>query len=329
VASQVRLIAHPEFEEALKAAEKYFARPGFTAQFIEKDYYVTEALRIIASQYGNKVIFKGGTSLSKGWDIIRRFSEDIDIFLNAELFIPELKNKRVDNALQETRVNLLNGNLNLKLLDNLGSRKKGFSLNSYFEYTQKITGNQSIPNRFLLEMGTRSGKYPTQVVSLYSYLAKFLADTEESLGCEDEHPFEMTLLHFRRTFVEKLFAIHYQITKIMKDTEQAKSIGSHARHYYDLVCLARQPEVISMIKDEEEYKNLKQDCDQVNKINFSKGYQPPLDLRFSNSIAIFPEGDLREAIMSAYETQCRILCYDEYPQWEEVESCFEEFRDLL
>ena len=62
----MRLFEHPDFEQAiLEAAEHYRAR-GLRPTIIEKDYYVTEALRIIAATVGKKTIFKGGTSLSKG-----------------------------------------------------------------------------------------------------------------------------------------------------------------------------------------------------------------------------------------------------------------------
>ena len=43
---------------------------------------MTEVLRVIATTVGEKTIFKGGTSLSKGWSLIGRFSEDVDIFLD-------------------------------------------------------------------------------------------------------------------------------------------------------------------------------------------------------------------------------------------------------
>ena len=62
---------------------------------IEKDYYVTEALRIIAGA-SDKVIFKGGTSLAKGWNLIQRFSEDIDIFLDPAAFDPALGKRGID-----------------------------------------------------------------------------------------------------------------------------------------------------------------------------------------------------------------------------------------
>ncbi len=73
----MRLFEHPDFEQAVIRAAEHFRARGLREAIIEKDYYVTEALRIIAQAAGDKVIFKGGTSLSKGWNLIQRFSEDI------------------------------------------------------------------------------------------------------------------------------------------------------------------------------------------------------------------------------------------------------------
>jgi predicted nucleotidyltransferase component of viral defense system len=84
MAGQVRLFEHPDFEQAmLRAAEHH----GLSEQFIEKDYYITEILRIVVGELGEKVVFKGGTSLSKGWGLITRFSEDVDLFINPALSI--------------------------------------------------------------------------------------------------------------------------------------------------------------------------------------------------------------------------------------------------
>lgn len=54
----------------------------------------------------------------------------------------------------------------------------------------------------------------------------------------------MRLLHFRRTFVEKLFAIHSKVEILKRD---GRPLGTCARHYYDLVQLAVQPEVTAML----------------------------------------------------------------------------------
>ena len=86
----MRLFEHPDFEQGVLEATDHFAGRGLRPAIIEKDYYVTEALRIIAQTIGEKTIFKGGTSLSKGWNLIDRFSEDIDIFLDPAAFEPAL-----------------------------------------------------------------------------------------------------------------------------------------------------------------------------------------------------------------------------------------------
>ena len=67
----MRLFEHPDFEQAVIRAAEHFRPRGLRGSLIEKDYFVTEALRIIAQAAGDKVIFKGGTSLSKGWNLIR------------------------------------------------------------------------------------------------------------------------------------------------------------------------------------------------------------------------------------------------------------------
>ena len=73
-----------DFDQAIIQAAEHFRAQGLRPALIEKDYYVTEVLRIIAAAIGDKVIFKGGTSLSKGWNLIERFSEDIDLLFRME-----------------------------------------------------------------------------------------------------------------------------------------------------------------------------------------------------------------------------------------------------
>ena len=82
----MKLFEHRDFDQAVIEAYRHFEERGLRPALIEKDYYVTEALRKIAEVVGDRVIFKGGTSLSKGWNLIRRFSEDIDIFLDPKAF---------------------------------------------------------------------------------------------------------------------------------------------------------------------------------------------------------------------------------------------------
>ncbi|MEA1874749.1 MAG: nucleotidyl transferase AbiEii/AbiGii toxin family protein [Bacteroidota bacterium] len=65
------------FEQSIRAASVHF---GIVEHFIEKDYWVSYILRQLAeSDYNNKLVFKGGTSLSKAYKLIDRFSTDIDL----------------------------------------------------------------------------------------------------------------------------------------------------------------------------------------------------------------------------------------------------------
>ena len=317
----MKLCEHPEFYDAIVAAKEHFAESGFSEQLIEKDYYVTEALRIVATRWPTQVIFKGGTSLSKGWKLIERFSEDLDLFLNRDAFDPRLSRNKIDRELEAMEESVKE---HPGLTLSKSNRKRGVYRHSYFTYTQQFSGIAVIPNRVFLETGTRSGTYPTQRVNLSSYIAQFLKEIGDSLSAEDESLFHMELLHFRRTFVEKLFTIH---SKVIESQQGGKSIGTDARHYYDLFCLAQQSEVLQMLESSE-YDQLKQDCHRISQEHF-KNYPSPEEMSFSDSFALFPSGELRQAISQQYNNQCRNLCYGNYPSWEEVEACFEKIRDLL
>ncbi len=324
----MKLFESPDFYDATVAATEHFKGSGLTEQLIEKDYYVTEALRIIAAQFPQQVVFKGGTSLSKGWKLINRFSEDLDLFLNQNAFEPRLGANRTDKTLKniEEIVGLHPALRYLSKAEKSRSRsERGISRTSDFEYPMQFSGNGAIQNRVLLEMGIRSGDFPVESVQLTSFLAEFLQNTSESLDAEDEVPFSMPLLHFRRTFVEKLFSLHSKITQYQLD---GTSFSNYTRHYYDLQCLAQRPEVITMLQSEE-YISIKQDCDRISQEYFKDQYHRPQNLIFSESIAFFPAGELSQTIAKEYKQQCDNLCLSPYPPWEAVEQCFAELREWL
>lgn len=67
------------FKEIIALAAEHF---GYEQSHVEKDYWVSKILRDISmSEYADKTYFKGGTSLSKAYGLIERFSEDLDLFV--------------------------------------------------------------------------------------------------------------------------------------------------------------------------------------------------------------------------------------------------------
>src|SRR5262249_22544030 len=179
--------------------------------------------------------------------------------------------------------------------------------------------------RVLLEAGTASGREPSVIVDLRSYLSQFLEEKRQSLGAEDEGRFSLRLLHFRRTFVEKLFAIHSKVELLKRDQQP---LGSYARHYYDLFQLSWHPEVAAMLHSEE-YASIKNDYDRISQAHFPKSYFFPEGMKFVGSDALFPPPELVAILGAEYETQCRMLCYGPYPTRADVQARFRDLRDLL
>lgn len=320
----MRLSEHPDFQQAIVQAAEYFAGRGLRPALIEKDYYVTETLRIIASTVGDKIIFKGGTSLSKGWNLIQRFSEDVDIFLDPRAFAPVLGKNGINRELKALR-DAVATHPALTFLRAESTTIGGFGRADRFAYAQAFGGHGEVGGSLLVESGTASGREPAADVEIRSYLGTFLTERGVSLGAEDEPGFSMRLLHFRRTFVEKLFAIHAKV-EMFKRT--GRPIGSYARHYYDLSQLATRPEVIEMLASKE-YAAIKADYDAISREHFDQSYVPPDNMRFATSEALFPPDALSRVLGADYEVQCRQLCFGPYLTWPDVLDRFRDLRDRL
>ncbi len=320
----MRLHQHADFEQAILRAAEHFRPRGLRPAIIEKDYYVTEALRALAAVAADWLIFKGGTSLSKGWNLIERFSEDVDLFLDPMAFRPRLGPNGINREMKRLR-DVVGAVPGLAFLRDESHTIGGFGRSDRFGYRQRFGGPGEVAGRVLLEIGTASGREPTIELPLRSLLAQFLEETGASLGAEDEAGFTMRLLHFRRTFVEKMFALHGKV-EILK--RSGRPLGSYARHYYDLLRLAKEPEVLAMLGSPE-YASIKADYDRISRAHFGRDYIPPEGLRFAESEAFFPPAPLADILAREYEGQCRALCYGRIPSWEEVRSALAALRPLL
>ncbi|HEX5989165.1 MAG TPA: nucleotidyl transferase AbiEii/AbiGii toxin family protein [Solirubrobacterales bacterium] len=323
MASAVRLSEHPDFAAFLTAAA---ADSGLPETFVEKDYWITEILRTIATTLGGRAIFKGGTSLSKGWNLLDRFSEDIDLFVDPAAE-PSLGSKRaIDRTMKK-----LNGDVSaIAGLECVRAESRtigGHGRIDTFRYDSHFPPLEGFPTTVRLEPGIQSGKQPTARVKISSIVGELLIarGVADELDVEGIEPFEMDLLHFRRTFVEKLFAIHGKVERL---EQEGVPLGRDVRHYADLYVLAGLPEVIAMLESEE-YEAIRLDYDEKSRTYFPNSYRPPPDLRFTSSIALFPPDELRARIEPGYEEECRHLFFRPHPGFGEVRQRFAEIRDLL
>ena len=318
----MRLHEHPDFATFVTAAA---ADVDLQESFVEKDYWITEILRVIANTLAERAMFKGGTSLSKGWDLLDRFSEDVDLFVNPSVD-PPLNGKQIDKVLKRLKDDV--ATIPGLTFDPEQSRTiGGFGRMDTFRYEPMFAGPLGFPPTVRLEPGVQSGQHPTERRPISSLVGAMLVErgVAGELGVEGLGPFEMELLHFRRTFVEKLFAIHGKIERLKSE---GHPLDRDARHYADLFVLGGRQEVVEMLEGEE-YELIRLDYDEKSRAFFPKSYRPPVDLRFAESDALFPDDALRAIIEPVYEAECERLFFRPHPPFEEVLARFEELRPLL
>ena len=218
---------------------------GIRPAYIEKDYWVTELLRSVAAPVPGKdgrpepvvAIFKGGTSLSKAYGLIQRFSEDVDILLDG----PELSGAARDRVLRDLG-RRAGADLGLPVTER--EKDRGVKRNFEYEYPRIHTADVISP-RLRLEMGFRGGPQPNAPKDVRSYIAGQAA-TQFHLGSETFEEFasvRVAVLAPERTLVERLMCLH-AAARHAQEGEVTELCGC-VRHYYDVRQLLRSAEVMA------------------------------------------------------------------------------------
>ncbi len=208
------------FEELIAGTANELAIP---TNIIEKDYYVTIALKALSEEIDD-MVFKGGTSLTKCYQLLDRFSEDIDISYTAESGIPgEARKKHLKRAVVDTMEEL---NLPIINIDETRSRRQ---YNCYrAEYTSIYGLITILKPELVVETYVALLPFPTTKRLVDNYIYRFLRkiDRLDIAEAYNLMPFEITTQTIERTLVDKVFAIcdYYMQGK----TER------HSRHLYDI-----------------------------------------------------------------------------------------------
>jgi hypothetical protein len=211
---------------------------GLSEELIEKDFWVVEILRVLQEPPdGITVIFKGGTSLSKGFQLIKRMSEDIDILLLSQ----DLTGRQRDQALQAI-TDKVAAHLGLdRTQERMENGRKMVTRFSYGERSM-LVGSPGV----LLELGFRGHPEPSRSVGMTSYIADYIAtrDDKETIVFEELEPIRLDLLAPERTLLEKIFALHVAATNFANGSEEFARL---ARYYYDVKMLLDNNEVCGAI----------------------------------------------------------------------------------
>lgn len=229
------------FKDTVLATAEYL---HISSAYIEKDYWITNTLRRLSQNpNADKVVFKGGTSLSKAYNLVDRFSEDIDIaVINAASFNGnQLKTlikkvaKEMTTDLQEVQV------------DGVTSKGSRFykAVYAYPDMLKQKTKTAISSGNLLVEVNSFANPYPYEAKTITSFIEVFLSKTgnNDLIAEHNLQPFEVNVLDKRRTMIEKLVSL----IRFSFSENPVVAIASKIRHFYDLYFLANHSECADYI----------------------------------------------------------------------------------
>lgn len=286
---------------------------------VEKDFWVTELLRSVARPMdGGISIFKGGTSLSKAYSIIERFSEDVDILA----LLPE-------NATIGARDRLLKdvaerAVVDLGLSGRLVTSTKGVKRNITYEYPASYPDPGRHSAGVLLEMGIRGGPAPHEPRVVESYVAIAAKSDGISASEFDEFaPVSVLTLRPERTLAEKLSLLHDRASRLAANPDGLVGQGRHVYDVYRLLqaetvrdAIAKPGVVVALATDAEVHSH-------------RHGY--PSTPRPTDGFAASPiwaDDDLRAKLDAAYWA-ARGLIWGTVPTLDECIAAVLDSRHLL
>ncbi len=266
---------------------------------VEKDWWTSMVLKILFElDFSDQIVFKGGTSLSKGWNLIQRFSEDIDVAINMKYLGyeggPTLKKitklRKASYAFtRDTLCETLNAKLkesgfkDFKLSPNEepNTSTDPHSLNLHYQsLTQK---SEYISSSVKLEVSARSLMEPAEERNIQSFVGNYFPGksfTDPSVRISTVIP--------KRTFLEKAFLLHEEFQRNPEDMRSERM----SRHLYDLEKIMDTDHCSEALKDKELYSSIIQ-----HRATFTKLKEVDYDSHQPELIDFVPS----EAILKEYK----------------------------
>ena len=311
-------------EQRAAVFERVGASVGLPMQAVEKDFWVTAILQAVFSlPVAQHLIFKGGTSLSKAWGLISRFSEDIDLAVNpialgaaeGDLTKKQIKKLRKASSLfvSEQLTPMLCAKINeMGMSDflNIEAQPNGEGDNTYPEPRQIYIRYQSVfekPLTYLrpdvvLEVSARSLIEPAMPTHVSCILADYI-------------PIQPTcdaVVHTAipaKTMVEKMFLLHELFSVPGHGTRAERK----SRHLYDLYQMMHQDFAQEAITNDALWESIRHHREVFTSV---QGVDYSGDVR--QRICLLPREDIVATWQSDYETMRSSMIHGSAPTWDEL-----------
>lgn len=306
---------------------------GINNVFVEKDFWVTETLRAATApitlecrdggEHPVHTIFKGGTSLSRIYGVIERFSEDVDLLIGFPPVDASVGAK--DRVLKTIRDNV-GTHLGLGAADitTEGSPTKGVKRNTRYHYPRERRRHHAISGGVLLEMGCRGGTFPTQTHPMQSMLAEHaineLGDTADTWA--EFTAFDVEVLAPERTLMEKLGMLHDAATNADDDKHRARLLSA-GRHIYDVHQLLNAEQVLDALRVAGP-NGIEALCADIYEHSLEAGFPctPRPSDGFGQSPLVHPTSQCRDVLEAAYEASSALI-YGHRPT---LDECLDTIR---
>ncbi|RXJ95791.1 hypothetical protein CRU94_04030 [Arcobacter sp. AHV-9/2010] len=316
------MILHNDKETFNELIETTAGVLGIPTVFIEKDYWVTYILnKLSKSDYKQTAIFKGGTSLSKAYKIIDRFSEDIDL----AVITYNIDGNAVKSLIKNIEKALLDENFKET---NTPQTSKGSKFRKTVHQYPKITeadfghANENL----IIELNSFAQPHPYISKTISSYIYDFLnTQSEEAKKLITDfqlEPFEVNVLDYKRTFCEKISAI----ARASHESDETYSqLKYKIRHFYDIYYLMQEDEIQVFIENN--------DITQMI-INVREDDQKQFSADWSNiklhTTKIFQDINILDELHSYYNSNFKTLVYsDNLPKIEDIKIVIKKLSAIL
>lgn len=312
-------------ERKLLIFEQTGARLGLPSAAVEKDWWVTLALQsIFELPFSERIVFKGGTSLSKGWNLIQRFSEDIDLAIDRKQFGfgGDLSKNQRDKLRKTIRRFVLEefaptlqetfkekgANVTLEVSPNANSDADPSKIEIHYpELTATIP---YLAPRVLIEISARSLFEPFESRKIEPIINPMLSSADM-----EPIEFEVSCVLPQRTFLEKIFLLHEEFQRNIEDLRAERL----SRHLYDLHKMMDKELAESGLNDEKLYKGIiahRKQFTSLKGIDYSR--------HLPGNINLIPPSEVFDLWKADYKTMQESMIHEESVSFDELMKRMEE-----
>jgi hypothetical protein len=305
---------------------------GMAAHAVEKDWWVVQTLDMVFSlPIGEHIVFKGGTSLSKAWNLIERFSEDVDLALDRKFFgfegtlnrnqITKLR-KSAGAYIDETVVKGLQDQVMERGFDRVtlelvpgerSDRDRTIQLN----YPNVIESPGYLPPRVKIEFSCRSLMEPSTAQVFGAVVDKAFPDASFI-----ESPITVPTVNPERTLLEKIFLLHEEF---QRPSESIRKGDRLSRHLYDIVKLSESKFAAAAFGNPELYQTIvahRREFNAVQGVDYGR--------HGSADLQIVPPDDVAADWKRDYQIMIEEMIYElNPPQYEDLVKSLGKLMEKL